>query len=162
RQPGSQQLPGRLVPSSHCSPGSTIPLPQVGGDRQPITSPLDTTMHDRVPAAAQANVPVKVNPSGATVPESPHWAPAHSGGFVQEMRGTHGRGSETVNVPVAGSIVPVRGPGSPADGGVCVSAVPTCVNSRTEPSPRTHRPVILIVACADPAMAKSTNTHRPK
>jgi hypothetical protein len=49
-----------------------MPLPQVGGDRRPITSTVDTTMHDSVPAAAQANVPVKVNPSAATVPPSPH------------------------------------------------------------------------------------------
>src|SRR5262245_51698883 len=67
RHPGSQQPPGRFVPLSHCSPGSTTPLPQVGGDRQPFTGEENEWHIGPTPFP---NVPLNVRPSGATVPVS--------------------------------------------------------------------------------------------
>ena len=102
------------------------------------------TKHPSPPAQLMA--PVKVSPSGATValmlqdssnPKVVHWT-----------------GSDKVKAPVVESIVPVRGPGWPAVGGVCVRLLPACVNWRTS-VPVDHRPVMLMVACADATAAAS-------
>src|SRR6266566_1445433 len=58
RQDDEQQSPSKTLPSSHCSPGSTIPLPQWLPENVPLAGN----------GPAQSNVPEKLAPSGATLP----------------------------------------------------------------------------------------------
>src|SRR5882724_11074519 len=86
RQDDEQQSPSKTLPSSHCSPGSRVPLPQWLPKNVPLAGN----------GPAQSKVPVKLAPSEATLPS------------IVRLEQKDSEWPRAVNVPAAVSIVPVR------------------------------------------------------
>src|SRR6266403_795614 len=108
-----QQSPSKTFPSSHSSPASRTPFPQ----RLPTNVPLAGT------GPTQSKVPLKVAPSGATLPS------------IVRLEQKDSEWPLAVNVPAAASIVPVRvtAPMSVQEA-VKDSAVPDCEMSARHPT----------------------------